>query len=278
MDPSSQYFWPAIVDFLSEQKLILNSRTNFNDPYDSQPTIENDLSNSAIRSYLQDAIQHPFNPSRSLLSTARLLELKASSRTCLSRKNIEDIKSGLHRSAKEYLDSAGLLSFSLTADNPLLWGHYASSFTGVCAIFRRGTSANSALSLSARVAYVDKRPHLPLSLMHELARRRRGNTGLDDIATQIFFLSFLHKSTHWAYEQEARIFHPFHAYKKLPFDHDELIGFILGPHSSGDLERKMRDQISTRRPLVSLHRSALSQNDFRIIIPHKFLQHHTHAA
>jgi len=56
MDPRSEYFWPAITDMLSQQQLSLNSRMNFNDPYDSRPIIENDLSNSAIRSYVQEAI------------------------------------------------------------------------------------------------------------------------------------------------------------------------------------------------------------------------------
>jgi hypothetical protein len=278
MDPRSPYFWPSVVDLLSEHHLTLNSRTRFNDPYDSQPIIVRDLSNLAIRRYLQDALQNPLNPTRSPLSAARLLHLKASGRTQFRRKNIEDIKLGLHESAKEYLDSAGLLSFSLTAENPLLWGHYAASFTGLCAIFRRGTSADSALSLSARVAYVDRRPRLPLSLMHEVARRQRAKIDFDEIAKEIFFLSFLHKSNHWAYEQEARIFHPFHAYKKLPFDPNELIGFLLGPNSSVELESRIKNEVAARRPSVSLDKAALSQTDFRIIIPHKFARHHANAA
>ena len=278
MDPRSPHFWPAVVDMLSGTELFLNSRTKFNDPYDSQPIIVRDLPNSAIRSYVQEAIENPLNPKRSPLSTVRLLHLKASGRTHFNKKNIEDIKSGVFQSAKEYLDSAGLLSFSLTAENPLLWGHYAASFTGLCAIFRRGNSSSSALSLSAKVLYVDKRPQLPLSLMHELARRRRADINFDEIATEIFFLSFLHKSNHWAYEQEARIFYPFHAYKKLSFDPNELIGFILAPNSPPDLEKKMREEIAARRPSVSLDRSKLSQTDFRIIIPHKFSQHCATAA
>jgi hypothetical protein len=96
------------------------------------------------------------------------------------------------------------------------------------------------------------------------------NAPLDEIANEIFFLSFLHKSSHWAYEHEARLFHPFHAFKKLPFDPHELIGFILGPLAPSDLEKKMKSEINARRPSTSLFKSSLSRNDFRIIIPHKF--------
>jgi hypothetical protein len=278
MNPRSPYFWSSIIDLLSQQQFTLNSRTNFNDPYDSQPIIVRDLSNSAIRNYIRDALQHPFNPTRSAFSTARLLQMKASGRTHFTRENIDSIKLGLHEGAKEYLDKAGLLSFSLTAQNPLLWGHYAASFTGVCAIFRRGTSADSALSLAAKVAYVGNRPRLPLSLMQELARRCRGNVDFDEIARKILFLSFLHKSDHWAYEQEARIFHPFHAYKKLPFDPREFVGFILGPVSSDELEKKIRSEIAAHKRSASLDKSTLSQTDFRIIIPHKFTQQGATAA
>jgi hypothetical protein len=278
LNPSGPHFWPTITALLSEQMLILNSRRNFNDPFDSQPEIVNDVSSSALRAYLDDALQHPFNSRRSLASVARIMELKATGRTTLDKRHLENIKAGLHKSAEEILDAAGLLSFSLTAENPVLWGHYSASSTGICAVFRRGTSQNSGLSVCARVAYVDKRPQLPLSLIHEMTRRRMAHESYDDLVNQIFFLSFLHKSTHWAYEQEARIFHTFHAFKKLPFDSSEFVGFILGPRSSEELGQKIRGEIKRRRPSTGLDRSMLSATEFRIIIPHKFVQHHSNAA
>jgi hypothetical protein len=99
-----------------------------------------------------------------------------------------------------------------------------------------------------------------------------------EVATEIFFLSFLHKSTHWAHEREARIFHIQHAFKKLSFDPQELIGFILGAHAPPELERKMRDEIKNRRPSVSVDSAVLSPTEFRIIIPHKFLREHVSPA
>jgi hypothetical protein len=273
MDCRSEHFWSAIADMLSQQKLFVNSRTRFNDPYDSYPIIENDLSASAIRNYCEAMIQDPFNAKRSLTGIAHILDLKASGRTHLNKNMVEHIRTEMRQATEEFLDKAGLLSFSLTAENPLLWGHYAASFKGICAIFKRSNSTNSALSICARVTYVDKRPHLSMSLSHKMATNRMSNQPYDNLANDIFFLSFLHKSRHWAHEQEARIFYPFSAFQKLSFEPSELIGFILGPRSSPELERKMRTEITTRRPSVALHQSSLSQSDFRIIIPHKFAQH-----
>jgi hypothetical protein len=278
MDHRSTHFWSALTQILSEQKLFLNSRRNYNDPFDSQPIIESDLSNSSIRDYLQSALADPFNPKRSPQATARILELRASGATSLKKKRLESIKGSLRENAQKILDNAGLLSFSLTAENPLLWGHYAASFKGVCAVFRRGISLKSGLALCARVAYVDERPRLRLSLIHEMTRRRMADENYDELAKQIFFLSFLHKSRHWAYEQEARVFCPFHAFKKLPFDPQEFVGLILGPNSSDELQTRIKDEVGKRRPSISLDKASLSPTEFRIIIPHKFIRHHADAA
>ena len=43
---------------------------------------------------------------------------------------VENIKAEMRQATDEFLDTAGLLSFSLTAENPLLWGHYASVVYG----------------------------------------------------------------------------------------------------------------------------------------------------
>jgi hypothetical protein len=107
MDPRGQYFWPSITNMLSQNILVLNSRRNFNDPFDSQPIIDNDLSNSAIRDYFRNMLEEPFHPRRSLAGAFRILELKTSGKTNLNKKHVENIKAGLHKSANEILDLAG---------------------------------------------------------------------------------------------------------------------------------------------------------------------------
>ena len=278
MDHRTAHFWPAITEILTDHTLVLNSRKNFNDPFDSQPIIKNDLSNRAIRDHFRDALGDPLNPKRSSIAAARILEMRARGETSLSKDRLEYIKKGIRKNAQEMLDSAGILSFSLTAEHPLLWGHYAASFAGVCAVFRRTASLKSGFTVCARVSYVEERPTLPLSIMHEMARRRMAAQDYDGLANQIFFLSFLHKSEHWRYEQEARIFHPFHAFKKLPFEPSELVGFLLGPNSSDDLYVRIKSEIRTRYPSASLDKASLSQTEFRIIIPHKYQLQRANAA
>jgi len=278
LDPRASHFWDVIDDMLSNNLLFLSSRTKFNDPFDSSPIIQNDLSNSSIRDYFNKVIENPYHPNRSFSKIMKITELKATGRTHLKKKAIEIVKASLNRAANKLLDEAGLLSFSQTAENPLLWGHYAASYTGVCVIFRRSASTSSSLSVCSRVSYVSERPRLPLSLLHELAMRSITHEPPEEVAKKVFFLSFLHKSDHWAYEKEARIFHPRHAFKKLPFDPQELVGFILGPNSSQELEKKIRNEIRTQRSSLSLDKAVLSQIEFKVVIPHKYTREHASAA
>ena len=270
MDPRTDHFWSAIADLLVEQKLFLNSRTKFNDPYDSQPTIEDDLSNSIIRAHLQEMLENPWNPRRDSLSVARILQLKAQGKTRLNRKQIENIKVGTRRNAAEYLDLCGLASFSLVANHKLLWAHYAAGASGVCIVFKRGASMTSGFSVCAKVSYTDERPRLPLSLLYQMASARMTGESYDDVAEKILLVSFLFKSKEWEYEQEARIFYPFHASKKIGFEPSELIAIILGPNAHPDLEKKLKNLLRQLASPVVVHKALLSKSRFGIELPDYF--------
>jgi Protein of unknown function (DUF2971) len=276
MDHRSEHFWNAITDILSEQKLFLNSRINFNDPFDSQPVLKDDVKRSDVRRHFERIKRDPLNPDRHPLTSIQLLNLMANGKFELRKDQIRNVKEGQYRNALRYLDQGGLLSFSLTVENPLLWGHYAAAFSGVCVVFKRNASRRSALSLCAKISYVKERPTLPISLYFRLIDGTR--TDSTETADKIFSLSYLHKDSHWSHEQEARIFYPFRASTKIKFERDELIAIILGPKSPIDLEIKLKAEIRSRQPSVSLHKAALSQTEFKIIIPHSFSRLATIAA
>lgn len=257
---------------LCKHELFLNSRANFNDPFDSQPIIRDDLENSAIREYLSEMVRNPINSNRDPTHIIKLFELGLSGKARLSKRSIAKIKSGASNNAALFLDQGGLLSFSLAPEHPLLWGHYSASYGGICAVFQRSESLTSALSVCAKISYVEKRPELHLSLLFDLARNQRSGQPFDDLSDTIFFRSFLHKSHHWAYEEEARIFHPFKAMQKIRFERKELRAFLVGPNATLDLETRLRAEIKHANASVEVYRTALSKTDFRIIIPHNFLQ------
>jgi hypothetical protein len=253
-----------------EHKLYLNSRIRFNDPYDSQPEIIDDLEPRQMRAYVREMLSNPWNPNRDLDFTSKILVLRERGATRLTKKHIANIKSGMRAHAKEYLDECGLASFSLTGEHPLLWAHYAASFSGICVVFRRSNALNSALCLSTRVKYVESRPQLPLSLIFQMVRTQRAGLPFDELANEIFFLSFLHKSQEWQYENEARIYYPFAASKKVLFAKSELDAILLGPSATPELEQRVRELIGSHSPTTAVHKASLRQNGYGVILPERF--------
>jgi hypothetical protein len=212
-------------------------------------------------------MQNPFHPMRDPSHALQILRLRAEGKTRLTNQHITNIKAGMVRKATEYLDGCGLASFSLLSNHPLLWSHYAAGSSGICFVFKRGSSMQSAFAVCATVSYVQKRPELPTSLFYRMIQAQRSEEPFEELADQIFSLSYLHKSAEWAYEQEARIYYPFSASKKIPFDPNELVGILLGPKSTKELEAQLRSKIVGLRNPISLHRATLSESGFGIEIP-----------
>jgi Protein of unknown function (DUF2971) len=91
----------------------------------------------------------------------------------------------------------GILSLSMTADNLLLWAHYASEHRGLAVEidpddqeFNRHTSRDRNFELAKKVRYSEERPLYPET---------------DEILFDHFFL----KSPEWSYEKEYRIVRKF---------------------------------------------------------------------
>ena len=239
MDHRSEFFWPTIIDLLAERKLFLNSRTRFNDRFDSRPLIEEDLDVANAQLYLNEMIANPSSvvePDQA----SQLLKASAGIAPVLTPRHISGISQRLRLDADEFNDRCGLVSFSLALESRLVWAHYAAGFSGVCVDFCRREVPQSVLALCSRVVYVDQPPRLPLSLIHRLVTDQARGKSVDTICDQICLLSFLHKARDWDYEREARICYPLGSNTKCSFAPDELVGLIVGPKASTDLEQQLR--------------------------------------
>jgi hypothetical protein len=272
MDHRTEYFWPAITDILATQELYLSSRTKFNDPYDCQPKLLDNVKISDLRLHTAEMIQNPWRADRDAEDVIKILRLKERGRTTLTRGQMQNIKAEMLKSVSEYLDQCGVVSLSLTSNNPLLWSHYAANASGVCVAFRRGSSMGSAFAVCAKVSYVEVRPRLPTRLLSELVRFQRLNDKrFNELSDRVFSLSFLHKSKEWEYEREARIFYPFRAFTKIRFDRGELQSIVVGPRSSPDLETKLKQLVAQLAPRVTVQRASLSQSGYGIIVPEELV-------
>ncbi len=127
----------------------------------------------------------------------------------------------LRKTKAELSKTKGLLCFSKTWTNPVLWGHYADRHRGMCLGF------DVPESILGKVQYVDSRPARP------------------DVLDEAFMKRLLFtKFSHWQYEQEYR------AYVQL----DEAVEGLYYSEFSAQLALKrviVGDQSSVTRAEVS---------------------------
>jgi hypothetical protein len=99
--------------------------------------------------------------------------------------NLKDRKfrKAIRETKQELSKSKGILCFSNTWRNPVLWGHYADKHKGLCLGFE---VSNNVLG---KVDYVDSRLPVPTELNEEFMKK-------------LLFTKF----KHWEYEQEYRVY------------------------------------------------------------------------
>jgi len=94
-----------------------------------------------------------------------------------------EFRKALKKTKADISKTKGILCFSKTWRNPVLWGHYADKHKGICLGFEVPRS------VLGKVKYVDSRPSRP------------------DVLDEAFMKRLLFtKFSHWQYEQEYRVY------------------------------------------------------------------------
>jgi hypothetical protein len=263
----SEYFWPSLIDLLGKNSIRLNSRNNFNDPYDSRPIVEGDISVADAQRYVDLMFANPAGSMRTPDIVTQILEVRAKGPPPLTAQQAINISRQMRGRVDEFIDQCGIACFSLTATEALLWAHYAFGFSGICFAFMHDGSKDSALSLCAHVEYVEQRPRISIELIYRLILAMATEEPTNAITDEIFYRTLFHKSKAWAYEQEARIYGPQRVAHLLPFKRNEIRAAILGPKASRELEDSVRLLVNAMSPHVRVVRAELSADGFHVVIP-----------
>lgn len=106
-------------------------------------------------------------------------------------------------------ENIGICSFSLTNDNPLMWGHYTDNYRGFCLKFDNEViKANNNLSLKTHVSYLKNYQPANDSLQKAINDIR--NSSLDDKLKNTLHIhltsafEYCWKQFDWNYEREYR--------------------------------------------------------------------------
>ena len=135
---SAKHFEQTIEHLFKKNEIYLNSRKQFNDPFDFLPKLEGQLKRKHLSGNYKGT--NPLN---------RHLRRKA-----VSNRDPEEI---FIKHYNEMTDSFGIKSFSTNNDNILLWSHYAQGHFGYCVEFK---PIDSEIKNVLKVKYFKIRPVL----------------------------------------------------------------------------------------------------------------------
>lgn len=157
------------------------------------------------------------------------------------------LRKRIRHAKREMARRLGMLCFSLTWQNPLLWSHYAARHQGMALGF------DMAGNCIKKVSYVEKRPALD-SVDEELAHH-------------VLYTKFID----WQYEQEVRVFRPLE--DKDPLSGKYFADFsenwvlrevIVGPLCTVT-KRELAEALGDHRSGVTFIKARLAFNSFKVV-------------
>ena len=154
----------------------------------------------------------------------------------------------------ELNSTKGLICFSQTWSNPLLWGHYAEKHTGIALGF------DIPDHLLAPINYTEKRVRLPVDKSTDRVVLS------DDVVGRLLITKF----SDWAYEQEMRVFVQLDDTTReagmyfMDFSSElNLMEVILGPRCEFPISR-IRDLVSKEFPEARVSKARMAFRTFRV--------------
>jgi hypothetical protein len=172
------------LKLLVDDKLYFSSRRGFNDPIDSTPHFQNDLSKKNLKKLWERCKIYYEGP--------------APESTDVQYFDVCQYYNKL-------LDDCGILSMSADWNNPLLWSNYANEHTGICVGFRRNkTEENDTKYYRPHLGKVYYNKDRTINLSEILSIHRGDNY---QELKEYIYNAFFSKAPDWWYENEWRYIH-----------------------------------------------------------------------
>ena len=245
---------------IRDSQLYLSAPIDFNDPFDCRMPLSFDASSRDQKAYARQLIREK-NPG--------LNRHDARARVAMVDRGTYETAYG--RALQRYSEQAGILCFSETNSDILMWSHYAAKHSGICLGFSFNFDERPFLeSPTYEVEYADKVPDVRF---FEIARdMKSADTELKLSAQRKFVKAiFLTKARHWEYESEWRTIalNPSRASKGLrDYPPSRLTDVIFGCRISEEDERAIRSSMSSRTHPVRIQRARRMEKVFGLeIVP-----------
>jgi hypothetical protein len=161
----------------------------------------------------------------------------------------KDFRRALNYLKNTYFKHKGILCFSRSWENPVLWSHYANKHTGIALGF------DIPIELACPVLYSPSR----LAINHKELNERSMNLMLHT------------KFSHWAYEDEMRMHVLLNESTKengkyfYNFDNSLILREVILGHSCTEDIDQMRHLVKTFSPSVKVLQARLAFKTFRVV-------------
>lgn len=254
--PPFLYKYKAFSNFLLEElcgsATYFASPNSFNDPLDSKPSVEDDLSLSDKKLLLAALLkehkpkQDPAQVFAKFDYLAREANDSDKAAACFTRL----IDSEIERLLLHEIGQRGVFSLAEKWDCPLMWSHYAHNHEGICLEY--STHDHAARNL-LQVRYNASRA-IALSTLFDWKVRN-----LPGARQKVLELAFLSKAEAWSYEREWRIL------GKSPGSHGaplELTGIYFGQRCSSAIETAIVKTLCDVTPRLAFYRVRFDPRTF----------------
>ncbi|TSK07302.1 MAG: DUF2971 domain-containing protein [Geobacter sp.] len=231
----------SIERLLSKNEMYLSSPLSFNDPYDCRPHYAFEATDREIKAYLKKLFRE--NEANATKNDVNRHVTKILNR--VSRTNT-DLETVFNRQYETFLQSVGMLCFSKSPENILLWSHYASSHTGICIQFESNVDTRSVFMLTQNVKYTKDFPIINLVKATDDEKLSKG---------------LLTKADDWSYEQEYRLILP--AQQKLVKYPDEALkSVIFGLKTTDHNKDLIKNWIAQRKVKPAIYQAVMKQGQY----------------
>ena len=232
--PRYVFKFAAITDYtlsaLSEKYFWFSKPSEFNDVFELPTKIPKQFNQHQLKKYMLTNLLYHLPKMGVPLPVDDNLENIFDEYLTSHPGIAEKLFSKLQEARKELVR---IFCMSMRYDDPLMWAHYASSFTGICLVFDFPQLLNNQPWFAIQVKYVEKVPSydpVASSLQHHASSEPYSNHALQFQHDQI---QFGIKLKIWEHEQEVRLGlldpNPIQ-----PYSPESLVGIILGPRISVD--------------------------------------------
>lgn len=246
--PVFLYKYKAFSNFLLEElcgsATYFASPNSFNDPLDSKPSIEDDLSLSDKKLLLAALLEahKPEQDPEQVLAEFDYLAREDNDADKAAARFTRQIDSEIERLLLHEIGQRGVFSLAERWNCPLMWSHYAHNHEGLCLEY--STHDHAARNL-LQVRYDANRAIALSALFDWKVKNLRG------ARQKALELAFLSKAEAWSYEREWRIL------GKCPGSHGaplELTGIYFGQRCSAAIETAIVKTLCDVTPRLAFYR------------------------